>query len=468
MSDINLLPEDKRKAEKTVKKGAKNKKVEYTDPAKETGILKTEKGGVTDYFRNLFDKIKRKEFLKPTEIKVEKPVAESYDEVLKKESGPKVQLQKEAKPQGLPKVKVVEPIKPKISFWQKMRLSQAEKRRKKQMMDVKKVAKFSEPETKRVKVQKKEKAKEFIPLVEVPFKVKRAPEKKENNKKQKMAAKEAKMALRVPAVTPQPLKKKVKKESKISIFFRNFFASPENKPRKPEKKESPKKEEKKEEERLVIKELSPKKTNDKAKKPGLTSPPPEIEEEEIEVNLLPERVEIKEVTPTKFFFIVLNSILATLVIAALAYLGIYWYLNSIKNKIISVNERIAKVYEEVSGLESQASDALNLQKRIGLAGELLSDHVYWSNFFEYLEKKTIKKVYFIDLQASRGGQIILTGAAENFTAVGEQLKVFEEDKDSVTSASVDIAQLQKTGAGAGQEILFNVYLQLKSGVFKKD
>ena len=166
MSDINLLPEDKRLAEDKERNRKKSKAggIELTNPKRESDGKGHDKKSLSVRLGEFFKKMKKTEYLKPKTIQVDKPVTESYGDALSRERKKYPAKSAPRKEVPLPEVKVIEQQKPKIGFWQKMKLEREEKQRKKQMMvgkkpkminEVKEVKKDEEKPKKDIKVSKK-------------------------------------------------------------------------------------------------------------------------------------------------------------------------------------------------------------------------------------------------------------------------------------------------------------------------
>jgi hypothetical protein len=100
-------------------------------------------------------------------------------------------------------------------------------------------------------------------------------------------------------------------------------------------------------------------------------------------------------------------------------------------------------------LEEQIIDYKNLNDNITLLGDqiksihkLLSFHIYWTNFFQLLEKYTIEDVYYANITAGNGGALTLEATATNFEALARQIKILEQEDAQEFVTSVDVASAE--------------------------
>jgi len=477
MSDINLLPEEKRIIKKNGhKKNGRATGIEYTNPPKEKSAFdKKEGGSIMESLRKLVNRMKKKEFLKPKEVRVDRTVTEGYGDVLSKEKKQYKTTKHDNGPSGkMSKIKIVEPIKPKLSFWQKWKMSREEKQRKSKMLKMQKspkdVLEKHVLETRKEPKQPQNNKKNFFGLTAPPP----APAKKEtkislpkkaikNNKKEEVKFSKPSMDLSEKKKLEKKQEKERRKEEKRKEKERKRL----EKERKKEEAKKRKGEKKHREEKKIKKKNHVVDQKKKPKKLGLTTPLPEEGKDGVEVNLLPRQVEIREVTPGKYTFVLLNTALATLVVAGLLYWGFVWYMGSVSEKINTIGAEIKTTQQEIVGSEEKVQEALAFRRKIFLTNAILSNHIHWSNFYDFLERNTYDKVYFLDMQGEEDGRIILSGVAEDFASVGKQLEIFEQAEEYVQRANVDMAQLQAGEAEAGEKsVYFNLYLQLKPGLLK--
>jgi len=126
-------------------------------------------------------------------------------------------------------------------------------------------------------------------------------------------------------------------------------------------------------------------------------------------------------------FIMLIAFIVT-VITLLTSLGVYFYERQLQSSIVSLNDQIAKVNENLSG--GFLDELKRLSNRIETSKLILGDHLSLSDFFLFLEKNTMRALYFKEFQysldASRNILIKMRGQAQSFNAVALQSDIFSK------------------------------------------
>lgn len=87
------------------------------------------------------------------------------------------------------------------------------------------------------------------------------------------------------------------------------------------------------------------------------------------------------------------------------------------NKNLSLTER--RIEQKFGELEKIRA----ISARIAPAKNLLANHSFWTNFFEFLEKNTIQNITFKNIAADANG-VIITGTAANYEAIARQILAF--------------------------------------------
>jgi len=136
---------------------------------------------------------------------------------------------------------------------------------------------------------------------------------------------------------------------------------------------------------------------------------------------------------------------------ALFYL---WRQNQIR-QTADVDDRLAKMNQLTNLAENEVSDVLDFRLRLILVNELLDNHIYWNNFFSFLEKNTLANVFYQDFSGDTSGEYILKARTDNFDSMAKQIKVFRQSPD-VLEVDTEGGEIIKnepgtTEAGEGSE-----------------
>lgn len=127
------------------------------------------------------------------------------------------------------------------------------------------------------------------------------------------------------------------------------------------------------------------------------------------------------------------SALAPLAIVAAVYYGLAFYQKSSQAKNSALAQKFAELEQEISREESGLEEILAFQPRLKTVSEIFKQHLYWTNFFKFLEDNTIKGVYFTGFQGDTSGNYALDAVTANYGSIAEQIKAFRDNK-KITAA----------------------------------
>jgi hypothetical protein len=132
-----------------------------------------------------------------------------------------------------------------------------------------------------------------------------------------------------------------------------------------------------------------------------------------------------------------------------------------------VNRDIANFSKDVSDIKNGSQAAIQFQKKVANINNLLNKHVYWTNFFEYLEKNTLSEVFYKGgFSGSLDYQYSLKASTANFTLAEKQVIQFLSDSLTQT-ASIEKAAVVGGGQSANKNVDFDIKLSVKPALFLK-
>ncbi len=259
-------------------------------------------------------------------------------------------------------------------------------------------------------------------------------------------------------------KKKHKlKESILSREIRRNGNGKKKEEKKPEEKiEIPKKEEKKPE-FIIPKEekKKEKKPEEKIEIPKFHKPEPRVRAKFLEasgVDLIPTAAK------TKSWKQIINLLITSLIVSVSIVL-IFFVVLFLQEK--NIHKQQTRKAEQITGIEREIqefktiNDEINvLGKDIYLINNLLNKHLYWTNFFELLEKYTVAEVHYKGLIAGNNGSMTLEAVGNSFDSVARQLKVLqsEDAKEFVSSVNISSASLSEDGVSFSINLILNTNL----------
>lgn len=135
----------------------------------------------------------------------------------------------------------------------------------------------------------------------------------------------------------------------------------------------------------------------------------------------------------------------------------------------SLSAEIAGLEERIREAKQKATEADAFQKKIKTVSELLDKHVYWSEFFKFLEENTLADTFYTGaFSGDVKSDFTFSVAAKSYQSIDDQLRVFRAN-EKVISAKADAASFEdsaKSDSGSGN-ISYELELKLSPEVFKK-
>lgn len=187
----------------------------------------------------------------------------------------------------------------------------------------------------------------------------------------------------------------------------------------------------------------------------------------LETDLIKGEVQIK-FEWSKHLIAFFALLLSSFVLIMEAYILLSWWEKdkSLENSYY-LQDEILEINREKNNLEQRYSEVFDFKNRMSTSFSLLDKHVYWTNFFSFLEQNTLKNVYFKKFSGDTGGNYILPAASDDVRAISYQSKYFSADRRSI---SVSISDEEIAEGGIGPEsgfVNFNVNLSVDPKIFNQ-
>ena len=146
-----------------------------------------------------------------------------------------------------------------------------------------------------------------------------------------------------------------------------------------------------------------------------------------------------------YFNLLVAAFLMTAVVVAQIYFMISWWeKNSSTSEDLTKNT--ARAQKEIKNFQKTADEALDFSKRADLITPLLDNHIYWTNFFRYLERNTLSTVTFEGFTGDNKGEYTLEAKSLHYSDINWQVKKFLAD-DYTLSATVSEGTSGDKGTG---------------------
>lgn len=135
----------------------------------------------------------------------------------------------------------------------------------------------------------------------------------------------------------------------------------------------------------------------------------------------------------------------------------------------ALSEEIAALEAQISQAKKQIAEADDFQKKLDLTADYLSRHIYWSEFFKFLEKNTLASTFYASaFSGDSKSNFKFSVITKSYQDVDDQLRVFKAS-ELVLDAKVSSAALvdDKEISGSEGKIKYDLELSLSPDVFKR-
>jgi len=126
--------------------------------------------------------------------------------------------------------------------------------------------------------------------------------------------------------------------------------------------------------------------------------------------------------------ILVSAILMPIFVVGAVYYGLVFYQKSNQAKNLAQAQKFAELGQNIIKEESGVKEISGFQAQLKIVSQVFEQHLYWTNFFKFLEDNTIKDVYFINFDGDTSGNYIMNALAANYSSVSEQVNVFRNNK----------------------------------------
>ncbi|HTW96869.1 MAG TPA: hypothetical protein VMD74_04410 [Candidatus Methylomirabilis sp.] len=179
-----------------------------------------------------------------------------------------------------------------------------------------------------------------------------------------------------------------------------------------------------------------------------------------EVNLVRGEI-IKYFDWQKGILALMIAIFLSLTVLSLTYWGISWW--AVNKQNAQSNTHLQEYYridKEIKTLEPRVEEVVKFKNKLEVMNFLLARHIYWTNFFTFLEKNTLSDVFFSNFNGNLSGGYALSATADSLNAIDGQVKKFLSNPE-ITSASVG------AGSISGESVNFSISFSIDPKIFLK-
>lgn len=168
-----------------------------------------------------------------------------------------------------------------------------------------------------------------------------------------------------------------------------------------------------------------------------------------------------------------KTLLFALLVASLfileIYLGLNWWSTYEKKRLAETESRFNAVSKEIRDMKNESDQIAAFRQRVELAESLLNRHIYWSNFFTWLEQSTLSSVSYQAFSGKNDGKYELEASTRAFRDVSWQARLFLADplvksvKINQSSGERDFAS--PDNSNSENNISFSISLEINPDIF---
>lgn len=186
----------------------------------------------------------------------------------------------------------------------------------------------------------------------------------------------------------------------------------------------------------------------------------------LEVNLVKDEVGVEFNWNKHLLSLFLSLFIAALFVAEIYY-GLDWWQKQEESRTAAINAEYQSVTSKIKNISNNSKDFSIFKEKVALTQQLADSHIYWTNFFDWLEKNTLNSVSYGSFTGDISGAYTLDANAKTFSDISWQVKAFK-DSEMVEKATVESGS---SGRGEGDKVAsdanvsFSIDFQIKPQIF---
>ncbi len=118
-------------------------------------------------------------------------------------------------------------------------------------------------------------------------------------------------------------------------------------------------------------------------------------------------------------------------------------------KATELSSGFKQVSQELRSMKAESDTVAAFKEKLDLATNLMDNHLYWTNFFNWLEKKTLSSVKYDGFEGGVIGEYSLSANTNSYADISWQVKSFLDD-DLTLAAKVESGSAGDNSAQASE------------------
>jgi len=161
----------------------------------------------------------------------------------------------------------------------------------------------------------------------------------------------------------------------------------------------------------------------------------------------------------------LALVLSTLAIG-LVYVGLLvWQKERLRDNQ-STLANFEAINIEISKNENDIQEIVTFNRKLDIVSFILANHIYWTNFFKFLQDNTLTDVYYQNFSGDLTGSYTIPAIARNLDAASAQLELMKA-YPLLRNVEYMAGQTVTDSTGDGQRVKFSLDMTLDPKIFVK-
>ncbi|MFA5163027.1 MAG: hypothetical protein WC441_00700 [Patescibacteria group bacterium] len=189
----------------------------------------------------------------------------------------------------------------------------------------------------------------------------------------------------------------------------------------------------------------------------------------LEVNLIKESANVEFDWKRNFSRLGISALIALFFIVEI-YFSLSWWEKEENKRADALAADLQQVNQDIKLVKTQADEFLTFKDKLTALKPLLDNHIYWTNFFSWLERHTLNSVTFGGFSGNTSGVYSLQAETKNFSDISYQVKAFLDAPETLEAEVLSGQSSQskdKDGRVKSGAVTFGIDFKIKPEIFKK-
>ena len=160
----------------------------------------------------------------------------------------------------------------------------------------------------------------------------------------------------------------------------------------------------------------------------------------------------------------ISAVLVPIFIVGAIYLGLIYYQKQAQAKIQVQSKKFDQLMQKISQEEVGLAEITAFQAKLKMVSQIFVKHIYWTNFFKFLEDNTLKNVYYSGFSGDTGGSYQFDATALKFSDISEQVNILKNNQKMVDVKTTG-GEMTQASADSNAKVKFNLNFSILKRIF---